>query len=266
MGSVGAQDRSVGNVVCDLDGVVFRGGRGIPGSGEALHRLTEHGWRILFVTNNSTGTPEATARTIEERSGFAASPDQVLVSSQAAAFLLAETRPRTYVIGSDGIHWALAEAGVPVTESGSDAEAVVVGLDREFDYRRLDEASDAVRRGARFIAANTDVTFPGTEGLHPGAGAIVAAIVAATGEEPEVAGKPHAPIRTMIKSRLGAGPVWVIGDRPETDIALAMAEGWKGALVLTGVIETVSEVDPMYRPEFIADDLAEFTETLLRQR
>ena len=65
--------------------------------------------------------------------------------------------------------------------SGEAVDAVMVGLHRQFDYERLRIAATAVRRGARFIATNSDVTFPTPDGLIPGAGAIVAAVAAAGG-------------------------------------------------------------------------------------
>jgi ribonucleotide monophosphatase NagD (HAD superfamily) len=89
--------------------------------------------------------------------------------------------------------------------------------------------------GARFIATNTDPTFPIADGLLPGGGACVAAVQVTTGVDPEVAGKPHPPMRNLLRAK-GIGEAWVIGDRVDTDIALARAEpDWTSVLVLTGV-------------------------------
>jgi ribonucleotide monophosphatase NagD (HAD superfamily) len=50
-----------------------------------------------------------------------------------------------------------------------------------------------------------------------------------------VAGKPEQSVRDLIRGR-GVDEAWVIGDRPDTDIAMAVAEdGWTSILVLTGV-------------------------------
>jgi 4-nitrophenyl phosphatase len=96
-------------------------------------------------------------------------------------------------------------------------------------------AADAVREGARFIATNIDPTFPTESGLLPGAGSLVAAIAAASGRGPEVAGKPHAPMRRLIE-KAGVSDAWVIGDRLDTDIALASGHpDWRTIVVLTGV-------------------------------
>jgi ribonucleotide monophosphatase NagD (HAD superfamily) len=64
---------------------------------------------------------------------------------------------------------------------------------------------------------------------------MVAAVAATTGVTPEVAGKPHEPMRRLLRSR-GVDTAWVIGDRADTDVALARAEpGWTSILVLSGV-------------------------------
>ena len=52
----------------------------------------------------------------------------------------------------------------------------------------------ALRAGADWVACNVDSTLPTDRGLLPGNGAMVAALVAATGLRPRVAGKPERPL------------------------------------------------------------------------
>ncbi len=243
-----------GTVVCDLDGVVYRGGRAVDGAGDALAELERRGWRILFCTNNSTRTRAAVARRIAELAGYPARVDQVVGSAEAAAALLAAQQPPTYVLGGDGIREALRAAKIPEVADAEGAEAVVVGLATDCDYAALATAASAVRRGARFVATNADPTFPAEEELLPGAGAILAAVETAAGCRAEVAGKPHDPIRRLLRSRVGPGPVWVVGDREDTDLELARAEGWTAVLVLTGA---TSRPDELVRPaDLVLDSLA----------
>ena len=89
-------------------------------------------------------------------------------------------------------------------------------------------------RGARFVATNLDPTYPVAGGLVPGAGALVAAVSTASGTRPEVAGKPEAAMVALVHARWGTTGV-VVGDRPSTDGALAVALEWPFALVLSGV-------------------------------
>lgn len=236
----------------DLDGVVWLAGRPIPGSAEAVARLRSAGERVAFLTNNSGPTlAEHVAKL--ERAGVPATADEVVSSAGAAAGLL-EAGQRAYVVGGQGVHEALTAAGVVVVEDWKQADAVVVGRTTAFDFRMLTEASDAVRAGARFIATNTDTTFPTPDGLEPGAGALVAAVAAAAGSDPVVAGKPHQPTVEVARRRFGPIDV-VVGDRADTDLALAVAIGCRGVLVLTGVTAAADlPVEPA--PDEVADDLA----------
>src|ERR1019366_6593541 len=110
---------------------------------------------------------------------------------------------------------------------------VVVGLARHFDYDLCDAAASLVRSGARYVATNTDPTLPTPDGLKPGAGAIVAAISAASGRDPEIAGKPSLAMCAMVRSRVAVGAV--VGDRASTDGRFAAALGVPFAHVVSDV-------------------------------
>jgi ribonucleotide monophosphatase NagD (HAD superfamily) len=143
---------------------------------------------------------------------------------------------------------------------------VVVGFHRDFDFDDLDRTSRAVRGGAFFVATNMDATYPISGGLLPGTGSLVAAVAAASGTTPVVAGKPEAPTVEMVQERVGRAGV-MVGDRPSTDGALAAALGWPFALVLSGVTAAVApaggESIPVPAPPFVAADLGELAPRLI---
>jgi HAD superfamily hydrolase (TIGR01450 family) len=233
------------SVICDIDGVVYRGDTVLPGSDVALRRLLDAGIDLYFATNNSTKSPAAVSEKIARVTGVEISPDSIVTSSQAAVHMLGPNHGPVMVLGSEGILSALAEAGIAVTEDPGRATALLVGLDWDLSYDRLTRAADAVRAGARFIATNTDPTYPVAGGLLPGGGACVAAVQVTTGVAPEIAGKPHPPMRALLRAK-GITDAWVIGDRVDTDVALAASEpGWNSILVLTGVTsaEDTSQAD-----------------------
>lgn len=245
-------ERADSTVLCDLDGVIYRGRSVLPGVPTALERLRDAGIRIFYITNNSTRTPEEGAKKIRDLTGMETSESQVLSSSLAAVSLLGPEDDPVLVVGEAGVSDAVTRAGLTETSDPGRARAVLVGLDRHVDYELLGSAMTAIRSGARFIATNDDATFPTEAGFLPGAGAIVAAIAAATATEPVVAGKPHRPMRELIRSR-GVGRAWVIGDRPDTDIAIAHDEpDWQSVLVLTGVAGE-SDVDLSGADHVVAD-------------
>lgn len=234
-GPVAAGD-SRGNLVCDLDGVVYRGDTAIPGAGEALQLLDESGYRIVFATNNSSKTDDTVAGKITRLSGYQARTEQVVTSARAAASMVEGVGERVYVVGGEGLTAAFREAGHEIVSTGLAASVVVVGFDLDLSYDRLREATKALHAGARFIASNLDTTFPAAgDDLWPGAGTMVAALEAASGRKAEPAGKPYEPMRNLIAQRLTDGAVFAVGDRPDTDLALGTAAGWATVLTLSGV-------------------------------
>jgi Predicted sugar phosphatases of the HAD superfamily len=258
-------------IVCDLDGVLWRGEVAIPGSAAAVGALRAAGRRVAFLTNNSS---HRIIDVIDRLAaiGVPAAPDDVLSSAQAAAALLASDLPpgaRVLTCAGPGVVEALVEAGYDTVDGGvaydGQVDAVVVGFHREFDFDRLDRASDAIRRGARFVATNLDATYPGTNRVLPGAGSLVAAVATASGCAPEVAGKPEAATVALVQARLGPDGV-MVGDRPSTDGELAHRLGWPYAMVLSGIggHDPTEPIPTDPAPNWVADDLAGLADALGR--
>jgi len=242
--------------VFDLDGVVYLAGEAVPGAGETLTHLRDTGHQILFATNNSARSVTTVEAAIADRTGFVPDRASVITSGMAAANLLKGDDERCLVLGSEELEETLRGAGIGVTSDPREATVLVVGLDRRLSYERLTAAVLAVNHGARFVATNTDPTFPTPTGKHPGGGAIVAAVERATGKSPIVCGKPFPPMRHMVESRVANDEVWMIGDRPDTDLALAEAAGWKKVLVLTGVTAADDAMPPGLEPDHTIPTIA----------
>jgi len=247
-------------VVLDLDGVVWLADRPIAGAADAVARLRAGGHRVVFVSNNSF-SPIAAVEGKLERFGIPAAGD-VLTSAVAAARLV-RAGERVLLCGGPGAAEAVTAAGAELVTDG-DADAVVVGFHPTFDYEELRRACTAVRRGARLIGTNDDVTYPTPDGPIPGGGAILAAVVAGSGMAAVVAGKPYEPMADLVRAELGAdldGAV-MVGDRPDTDGRFARAIGCRFGLVFSGVTHRRDlPVDP--RPDLVADDLAGLAGALL---
>jgi glycerol-1-phosphatase len=236
-------DRYAG-IVLDVDGVLRLADQPIDGAGAALGALRARGRGVALVTNNASLTPAQVAAELTAM-GIAVEPAEVLTSSLAAAAML-DPGDRCLLIGMTGLRSALEERGCTLVEDPHDAQAVVVGWDRGLTWDALRRATLALARGARFVGTNADVTYPSPEGPWPGNGATLAALTAASGRQPEIAGKPHAPLFELAAARLPAGPLLMVGDRPETDLAGASALGWDTALVLSGI--TSAEAAGALRP------------------
>lgn len=222
-------------VLCDLDGVVWLSRHAIPGAPEAIAALRTSGRRVMFVTNNSfslLADQEAALAAI----GIPAVGD-VATSAQAAAFLV-EPGETVLVCGGPGVYEAVSARGATPVPEGK-ADTVIVGFHRDFDYERMRIASEAVRNGARLLATNDDATYPTSEGLIPGGGAILASVATASGVAPTIAGKPYEPMAALVRDRcgpeFGSRTAVMVGDRWSTDGLFAVALGCPFALVRTGV-------------------------------
>lgn len=239
----------IDGLVCDLDGVLYRGPEPIPGAADKIRELRSYGTRIVFATNNATATVD-TYRERLAKLGIETSPDEVLTSAVVAAEVITHrgwNSSTTFLIGLDGVREELARAGVRFVEGAEArrAELVVTSGDWRFDYEALRTAAFALRNGAHFLATNDDLTYPAPDGLWPGAGSILAAVEAASGRTAEVVGKPNLPMMEAAARRLeGCKHIAVVGDQPATDLAGGVAMGWTTILVLSGVVAGAEGVVP----------------------
>jgi glycerol-1-phosphatase len=238
--------------VFDLDGVVWLSGQAIPGSADGIDRLRDNGEHVVFVTNNSTPTIAEYVQRMAA-AGVIASPGEMATSAQAAASIL-EPGTKAACVGGPGVREALTARGVEIVAPSASPDAVVVGRSLTLDFDELAAAATSIRDGARFIATNSDATFPTPHGLEPGAGALVAYLEVGSGRRAEAAGKPEQPIADLVRSRFGAPDV-VVGDRPESDGRFAVRMGASFALVLTGVTRR-QDLPVSPTPAIVADDLA----------
>ncbi len=249
-------------LLLDLDGTVFRGHEPTPGAVETLSSLTA---RRLFVTNNASRSAGQVAEHLREL-GFDAAPDDVVTSAQTAARLLAEQLPaqaKVLVVGTDSLAEEVRAAGLqPVRQYADEPVAVVQGHSPQTAWTDLAEAGLAVRAGALWVAANVDKTLPSERGLLPGNGSMVAALRAATDQEPQVAGKPAPALMADALARGDFDAPLMIGDRLDTDIAGAQAAGLPSLMVLCGVNDAADAIFAVadQRPDMIAEDLRALTD------
>lgn len=243
----------------DLDGTVYRGTEPIPEAVALLKQLKESDIPYMFVTNNSTKTPEDVAQTLTAMD-IPCTAEDVITSSMALAGYLQEKHPeaKVYVIGENGLWTAVREAGFTVTANKPDY--VAVGMDRQLTYEKLAEACLAIRGGATFLSTNPDVALPTERGLLPGNGSITALLQVATGVTPIFIGKPEPIIIRQALERLGlaASDVLMVGDNYQTDILAGLRAGVDTLFVQTGVTtaEELAKVDEP--PTYTVASLAEW--------
>lgn len=250
------------SVLFDLDGVVYLGAKAIEHAVESINRLKAEGFKIGFVTNNSSRRPEVIA---DQLKGFGinANPKEIIGSARAGAKMLAERIPagsKVLVVGGDGLRSEVTALGFEVVELASEnPEAVIQGFSPDVGWKQLAEAAYAIQRGAIWLATNQDWTIPRENGIAPGNGTLVSAVHTAVGILPDFAGKPFPPIYQSAIEQLDIKNPLFVGDRLDTDIKGAVGFGMDSACVLTGVATAKeligAKVDE--RPDFIIQDLRE---------
>ncbi len=249
--------RTTGFVI-DMDGVLYRGDTVLPHVNDFLDVLDRRKVPFVLATNNSTRLPEQYVQKLAAM-GVTVTSDRIQTSGQATAAWLKERYQRgttVYVLGMTALEAAVYGDGYFV-QAGKDAQVVVCGADFEVTYEKLRIATLAIRHGAAFVATNGDTTFPTEEGLIPGAGSILAALVAATSVNPEVVGKPSTGMLLQGASLLGTEPAHTVmlGDRLDTDILAGERAGFITIMVLTGV-STLDEVaESEIKPDVLLSDL-----------
>ncbi len=249
----------------DLDGVAYRGHLPIEHASESLVGARDRGLRLVFVTNNASREPEDVAGQLSELD-IPTSADEVMTAAQACAALLRtrlEPGAKVLVVGGAGLITAVKAAGFEVVTSADEKPvAVAQGFAPDLAWEDLAEAAYAVSAGAWHVASNRDLSLPTARGYAPGNGALVGAVVAATGVEPSSAGKPAPTMYRLAVERAGAERPLVIGDRLDTDLAGARSGDYPGLHVLTGVSSARDDVlaEPGLRPHFIGADLRSLLE------
>ena len=242
----------------DMDGVLIREDRAIPGAAELIEhwRLTEQ--PFLVLTNNSIFT----ARDLSARlaaSGLIVPEERIWTSALATAAFLKQQKPggSAFVIGEAGILTALHDAGFVMTEANPDF--VVIGETRNYSFEAITKAIRLINGGARFISTNPDATGPSPEGPLPATGAINALISKATGKDPYIVGKPNPMMFRSALNKIGAHShnTAMIGDRMDTDVIAGMEAGLHTILVLTGIADA-GEIERFpFRPDEVLGSVAE---------
>ena len=260
------------NLILDMDGVLWHGETAVPGLADFFATLRRREIGFILATNNATKTVDQYTAKLA-RFGVIIPPAQILTSSLATAAYLSQQYPpdtAVYVIGERGLREALKAQGLRLLgrqdgENGERAAAVVIGLDRTVQYDDLAAATWYIcQQQAQFVATNPDPSLPTERGPMPGAGALVAAVQAATGVKPVIIGKPgprlfEEALRLLTGTKTNTA---MVGDRLTTDIAGAQAVGLRGILLLSGVTSLVDAAVNQIKAEWVFDDLQALTAAL----
>lgn len=238
--------------VFDLDGCVWNGAVLSPGAARTLAALHAAGRRLAFVSNNSRATG-AELRARLHGLGVTVA-EHVLTPLEIIGRVIAEHwgPSRVLVIGAPEMAEAIARGGheIVAVKDWREATAVAVGNDFDLTYERLTAACRVAAATGRLVTPNLDPRLPieGGEFL-PGCGAIVQAVLTASGARPVVVGKPETALFRIALERLGlpAAEVAMVGDSVPSDIRGGRAVGMRTVLYAPAGGEASGEADVTVR-------------------
>ena len=245
----------------DLDGVIYRGNELLPGARAFVDWLEANHKKYLFLTNNSFATAAQILAKLE-RLDIATDNAHLLTAGQAAVQYIARRSPHgtVYVVGEKPLLQLVELQGLAVASlDAQQADAVLVGLDRGFDYEKMTHAANAVRAGALFVTINRDPVLPVVGGFIPGCGALAAAIEVSSGVSPEVVGKPEPRLLQEAMHTLGSQPdeTVMIGDTLSVDIQAGYNAGTHTILVLSGSSSRKDLEKSSLKPDHVYENLAD---------
>ncbi|HSD66372.1 MAG TPA: HAD-IIA family hydrolase [Vicinamibacteria bacterium] len=253
----------MGALLIDIDGVVLKDDQALPGAKDLVEWLLASGRRFLFLTNYPSQTPGDLAGRMAS-SGIEVPPRHFFTSAMATAEFLdkqAGPRRRAFVVGEGALVHELYKVGFTMSET--EADFVVLGETRHYNFEMIQRAAALVQRGARFVATNPDVAGPFG---RPSCGALAAPIERITGRSPFYVGKPSAFMMRAALRHMGAhsAEACMIGDNMETDIIAGVQSGMTTVLVLTGVSREADLERFAHRPDHVVRDAFALRELLER--
>jgi 4-nitrophenyl phosphatase len=243
--------------ILDMDGVLWRSNQPLCDLSQLFNLFKKNNIKVSMASNNATSTIDQFLEKFHSM-GVELESWQIVSSAMATGFLLKKNFSvggPIFIIGSPALIDSLKENGFYHSEDKP--MAVVVGMDRELTYKKIEKASRWIRTGLPFFGTNPDLTYPTPNGLDPGAGACIAAVEAASDKKAIMAGKPNPYLFEVAMQRLGTKPeeTLVIGDRLETDILGGFRAGCKTVLVLSGVAQEKDLLSWTPKPDLVLNNI-----------
>ncbi|MEQ9210260.1 MAG: TIGR01458 family HAD-type hydrolase [Pseudomonadales bacterium] len=225
-------------VLIDLDGVLYVGGKSIPGARETLDWLVENQIPHLFLTN-TTSRPLREIRYKLKSLGFDLEDSGILTPVVATnQWCLRHQISRALMLVPKATMEDFEIEPVDL-RNPEPAQAVIVGdLGYDWSYELLNQAYRTLLANSdcEFLALGMTRHWKDEEGPRLDVAPFVKALEYATDRQARVLGKPSELLFQQGCETLGAKPenTLMIGDDIRTDVQGAQLAGLKGALVKTG--------------------------------
>ena len=220
-------------LAADLDGTIYKGNTLLPKVKETYHVLKQLDINTIFITNNSSQTPEEIKTKLDKLLQDKISLKNIVTPLMIIKNVSELTTSKVHVYGSSSVKNYLEQFNEKIV-SIQDAETVLIGRKDNIYTEEINIIANSINNGTKAFCLNKDLTFPTEEGEKPGNGAVVKMLEELTNSQIESLGKPDKLFKDYLNKN-GFIIDWIIGDRVDTDILLAKKLNVKSILVKTGV-------------------------------
>lgn len=256
--------QSIKLFLLDMDGTIYLDDELFDGSLDFINTLIENNIPYIFLTNNSSKNINEYVSKLN-RLNITASSENIFTSGNATGMYLNEKYPgkKVFLVGTNSLYDQLKEYNIIFDDINPDI--VVVGFDRELNYKKLEKACEFIDNGAIFLATNCDLVCPIKNHRYiPDCGSMCQMITNATGKTPTYIGKPSPEMIYILSNKLNipTQSIAMIGDRVYTDITAGYNANTYTICVLSGesTMETIN--NSTIKPDLIVNSVKDLIQYL----
>lgn len=250
----------------DMDGTLYLGDRLFADTIRFLQKIKERGGKYLFLTNNSSRGADAYVERLR-RLGISSTKEDFLTSTDATILYITNkfSGRKFYCMGTESFVKQITDSGIPVTsEPEEDTFGLLISNDNELTFKKLEDASRLLLRGAEYIATNPDWVCPTEFGCVPDCGSFAEMLSHINGRMPYFIGKPEPAMIEIAMQKFGykKEETLMVGDRVYTDILSGVRAGVDTVLVLSGEGTVADTKEYNVSPTYIMKDIGELCDKL----
>ncbi|QGA80289.1 HAD-IIA family hydrolase [Candidatus Nanohalobium constans] len=233
----------------DLDKTIWNWDKTIIGAEDLIDTLREKDKKIRFHTDNNILSRKGYAQKLSSMN-IPVEKDDIITSGYVAAQVLAdENVKQVYAIGEKGLIDELEEEDIEISQN---ADIVVAGLDRQFNYEKLRKAMKILQEDGELYICSTEKVFRKTNSKQPHQEPFNKAL-RTYADNVRLVGKPSEEFRDEFRNYFTYVPTGslFIGDRL-ADIKTGNELGMKTGAVMSGDItrQKIAKAEEKKQPDF----------------
>lgn len=245
----------------DLDQTLWNWDSTILGAEDLIHTLNKKDKQVNFFTDNTLHSREGYAEKLRSMD-IEAEPEDVMTADYVAGrYFSRRDIHSVYVIGGRKLINSLDEHDVSISQS---AQNVLLGFDRQFNYRKMKRASEILDEGGRLHVCSNERTLRKSSETDPHQLALNRALNTFT-DDVKLLGKPSEEYINEFTNYFSFLPEnsMLVGDQLD-DIEMGNKLGMQTALVMSGGVDKneIQTADSVRKPDYGVSNLSKLTRRL----